>query len=77
MQPIDAIRAATSTAAEILRLTGEVGTLSPNATADIIAVDGDPDVDIAAIRRVRFVMADGRIFRNDVTAQKFNWAWGQ
>lgn len=77
MKPIDAIRAATSTAAEVLRLTGEVGTLSPNATADIIAVDGDPDVDIAAIRRVRFVMADGRIFRNDVTPQKFNWAWGQ
>jgi imidazolonepropionase-like amidohydrolase len=77
MKPIDAIRAATTTAAEILRLSGEVGTLAPNATADVIAVDGSPDTDIAAIRRVRFVMADGRIFRNDVTSQRYNWAWGQ
>lgn len=76
MKPIDAIRTATTTAAEILRMSGEVGTLAPNATADLIAVDGTPDVDIGAIKRVRFVMADGRIFRNDITSQRFNWAWG-
>lgn len=76
MKPIDAIRAATTTAAEILRMSGEVGTLSANATADLIAVEGSPDVEIAAIRRVRFVMADGRIFRNDITGQRYNWAWG-
>lgn len=77
MKPIDALRAATTTAAEILRMEGEVGTLAANATADLVAVDGSPDVDIAAILRVRFVMADGRVFRNDVTPQRFNWAWGQ
>jgi imidazolonepropionase-like amidohydrolase len=76
MRPIDAIRSATSTAAEILRMSGEVGTLAPDSTADLIAVDGEPDVDIDALRRVRFVMADGRIFRNDITAQRYNWAWG-
>jgi imidazolonepropionase-like amidohydrolase len=76
MKPIDAIRAATTTAAEILRMSGEVGTLNPNATADLIAVDGNPDVDIAAIKRVRFVMADGRIFRNDITNQRYDWTWG-
>jgi imidazolonepropionase-like amidohydrolase len=76
MKPIDAIRTATSTAAEILRMSGEVGTLAQNATADLIAVDGEPDVDIGAISRVRFVMADGRIFRNDITNQRYNWAWG-
>jgi imidazolonepropionase-like amidohydrolase len=75
MKPLDAIRAATTTAAEILRLSGEVGTLAADATADVIAVDGNPDVDIAAIRRVRFVMADGRIFRNDITNQRYGWAW--
>jgi imidazolonepropionase-like amidohydrolase len=75
MKPLDAIRAATTTAAEILRLSGEVGTLAADATADVIAVDGNPDVNIAAIRRVRFVMADGRIFRNDITNQRYGWAW--
>jgi imidazolonepropionase-like amidohydrolase len=77
MKPIDAIRTATTTAAEVLRMDGEIGTLAPNATADIIAVEGNPDSDIGAIRRVRFVMADGRVFRNDVTSQRFNWAWGE
>jgi imidazolonepropionase-like amidohydrolase len=77
MKPIDAIRAATNVAAEALRMDGEIGTLSSGSTADLIAVAGDPDIDIEAITRVRFVMTNGRVFRNDVTGQRFGWAWDQ
>ena len=41
----------------------------------IIAVRGDPTAQIESIRDVRFVMADGRIFKNDITHQKFSWEW--
>ena len=77
MQPIEAIRAATSVAAEVLRMNGEIGTLAKGSTADLIAVAGEPDVNIGAIKQVRFVMTNGRIFRNEVTGQRFGWAWGQ
>jgi imidazolonepropionase-like amidohydrolase len=75
MRPIDAIRSATSTAAEVLRMQGVVGTLSHNANADIIAVEGDPTQNISDIKKVRFVMANGRIFRNRITSQRYSWEW--
>lgn len=75
MSPLQAIRSATSVAATVLRLDGQVGTLAPGSDADIIAVAGNPAVSIADIHKVRFVMADGRIFRNDITSQRFNWEW--
>lgn len=75
MKPIDAIRSATSVAAEILRLDGQVGTLRPGADADLVAFSGDPTRDIANIHRTRFVMTDGRIFVNKVTPQRFQWLW--
>lgn len=77
MKPIDAIRSATSVAAEVLRMEGEIGTLAGGSTADLIAVSGDPETDIEAITQVRFVMTNGRIFRNDITGQRFAWAWGE
>jgi imidazolonepropionase-like amidohydrolase len=75
MKPIDAIRSATSVAATVLRLEGQIGTLKPGSDADIVAVSGNPLEAIADIHNVRFVMTDGRIFRNDVTSQRFPWAW--
>jgi imidazolonepropionase-like amidohydrolase len=59
--PIDAIRAATVNAATALGLRG--GTLAPGAPADLIAVDGNPLQDPAALTRVVFVMRDGQIVR--------------
>ena len=59
MSPIEAIRSATTRAAELLRMEKQVGTLAPGAFADLIAVDGDPLADIAALQRVRFVMKGG------------------
>ncbi|MGW0787091.1 amidohydrolase family protein [Streptomyces sp. NPDC002911] len=45
-QPIDVIRAATSTAAELLGMRGEIGTLEPGAHADLVVLRGDPLTDI-------------------------------
>jgi imidazolonepropionase-like amidohydrolase len=75
MAPLDAIRAATTVAAEVLRMDGRIGTLAPNADADVIAVAGDPTRDIVSIKKVEFVMANGRIFRNRITHQLYPWEW--
>ena len=61
--PMAAIVATTSLAAESLNLQGEVGALAPGLQADIIAVDGDPISDITALRRVQFVMKGGRVVK--------------
>jgi imidazolonepropionase-like amidohydrolase len=62
-RPMDAIVSATSLAAESLGLERELGALALGLQADLVAVDGDPLQDIAALRRVVFVMRGGRIFR--------------
>jgi imidazolonepropionase-like amidohydrolase len=61
--PMDAIVSATSLAAESMGLDKEVGSLAPGLQADIVAVEGNPLQDIAAMRRVRFVMRGGKIYR--------------
>jgi imidazolonepropionase-like amidohydrolase len=60
-RPIDAMKSATSVAAESLRMGDTLGRLAPGYVADIIAVAGDPTRDINALRSVKFVMAQGRI----------------
>lgn len=62
---IDAIRAATIGAATALGLADSLGTISSRMIADIVAVDGDPLTDPAALQRVRFVMSRGRVVRKN------------
>jgi len=66
MSPIEVIRSATSRAAEMLDMVGQIGVLAPGAYADIVAVNGDPLRDINALGNVQFVMKDGGVFRNEV-----------
>jgi imidazolonepropionase-like amidohydrolase len=66
MTPIQAIQAATTRAAELLEMQGQVGVIAPGAYADIVAVEGDPLKDVNALRDVRFVMKDGKVFRNEL-----------
>jgi len=63
MPPLEAILTATRHAAELLKISDRLGTLEPGKLADVIAVEGDPLADIAAMRRVVFVMKDGEVFK--------------
>ncbi len=65
MTPMDAIRSATSRAAELLDRQGQLGEIRPGAFADLVAVDGDPLADIKELEHVRFVMKDGKVFKNE------------
>lgn len=64
-----AIRAATSNAAEMLDAQGELGVVAAGAFADIIAVQGDPLKDVKELAKVRFVMKGGSVFKNDLAAK--------
>ncbi|MBN1209536.1 MAG: amidohydrolase family protein [Myxococcaceae bacterium] len=68
LPPIEAIRAATSRAAELLGLQEHVGTLEPGRYADLIALSGDPLADVTELQRVRFVMKGGLVVRNELTS---------
>jgi imidazolonepropionase-like amidohydrolase len=63
-QPMDALVSATSLAAASLGLEKEIGTLAPGFEADLIATDGDAGRDITALRRVKFVMRAGTVYRS-------------
>ena len=68
MQPLDVIRAITTNAAELLGWQDRVGAIEPGKSADLVAVSGDPIADIHELERVRFVMKDGQIVRNDLSS---------
>ncbi|BBX01435.1 amidohydrolase [Mycolicibacterium moriokaense] len=65
MTPMQALRAATVTSAELIETDDELGRLAPGYLADIIAVPGDPSQDITTTLDVRFVMKDGRVYKQD------------
>jgi imidazolonepropionase-like amidohydrolase len=66
MTSMAAIQAATSRAAEMLGMAGDLGVVAPGAYADIVAVPGDPLKDVKVLERVGFVMKDGRIYRDEL-----------
>jgi imidazolonepropionase-like amidohydrolase len=65
MPPLEAIKCATVNAAELIGVSDKVGTIEKGKLADIVAVDGDPVQDIRAMGRVKFVMKDGVVYRQD------------
>jgi imidazolonepropionase-like amidohydrolase len=64
MTPMQAIRTATSDAAELLGWSDRLGGVDPGKLADMVAVSGDPLSDITELERVKFVMKDGVVFKN-------------
>lgn len=63
MSPLAALRAATSVNARVLRIADQVGSVRPGLLADLLAVDGDPTRDIRAVGRVRLVVKNGAVVR--------------
>jgi imidazolonepropionase-like amidohydrolase len=63
LTPMDAIKAATVNAADLLGLSDIIGSLEPGKQADLIAVDGDPLSDVTVLKRVGFVMKGGKVVK--------------
>ncbi|MCX6603538.1 MAG: amidohydrolase family protein [Acidobacteria bacterium] len=61
---MEVLTSANSVAAESLGLGDQIGTIAPGFAADLIAIEGDPLKDITAVRRVVFVMKDGKVYKN-------------
>ena len=65
MKPYEAFQAATVNAAQLLSLPGKAGVVATGSFADIIAVDGDPRANVELLQHVKFVMKDGKVYRDD------------
>lgn len=63
MTPAQAIRAATSSAADAINRSHDVGSIEAGKYADIIAVDADPLKDVTALEKVSFVMKGGKVYK--------------
>lgn len=66
MTPMQAIRTATTSAAELMGWSEKMGTVEAGKWADLVAVPGDPLKDITELQRVKFVMKSGVVFKNDL-----------
>jgi len=64
MTPIEAIRTATTTAAELLGWQGKAGVIEKGSFADIVAVAGDPLKDVAVLSQIDWVMKGGQVVRS-------------
>jgi imidazolonepropionase-like amidohydrolase len=68
--PADLVRSATTTAARLLRLEGEVGVVTPGALADLLVIDGNPLADIRVLttpdRTLKLIMKDGQVYKNEL-----------
>lgn len=65
MDPMDAIKAATIQAADLIGIKDQTGSIEVGKWADITAVDGDPLQDPQAFGKARFVMKEGKVYRNE------------
>lgn len=65
MPLLQALRAVTSVNARALHLDNEIGSVKPGLLADLVVVDGNPLKSISTLRKVKWVMKDGVIYRND------------
>lgn len=67
MMPLEILRSATSVNAALLNLEGEIGRIAPGASADLIAIDGDPLADVAVLERherIRLILKEGVTYKN-------------
>ncbi|PYV81152.1 MAG: Xaa-Pro dipeptidase, partial [Acidobacteria bacterium] len=72
MTPMQAIQAATESAADLLGWSDKVGSITPGKFADIVAVAGDPLRDISVLENVSFVMKDGVVYKNEASKKRYS-----
>lgn len=65
MPILEAIKSATVNAAELIGVSDKVGTIEKGKLADIVAVEGDPTQDVHAMGKMKFVMKDGVVYKNE------------
>lgn len=65
MKIIDVLKAATSVNARAFHLENQVGAIKDGLKADLVIVSGDPSKNISDLRKVKFVMKDGEVYRNE------------
>ena len=65
MKAIDVLKAATSVNARAFHLDNQVGFIKPGLKADLLIIIGDPSKNISDLRKVKFVMKDGVVYRNE------------
>jgi imidazolonepropionase-like amidohydrolase len=65
MPPMEAIKSGTVTSAALLGKSADLGTIEKGKLADIVAVQGDPLANMKAMLEMRFVMKDGKVYRNE------------
>jgi imidazolonepropionase-like amidohydrolase len=70
MSPVEALRAGTVNAAELMGLSDSIGTVSPGKLADMVAVKGNPLSDVSLLRNVQVVMKDGVVYKNEISPQR-------
>jgi imidazolonepropionase-like amidohydrolase len=68
MSPVEALRAGTMNAAELMGLADRIGSVAPGKFADLVAVKGDPVSDVALLKNVQFVMKDGVVYKNEISS---------
>ena len=65
MTPATAIQAATTNAADLLGIADQVGSLEPGKLADIVAVQGDPLSDVTVLKKIAFVVKEGKVHKHE------------
>jgi imidazolonepropionase-like amidohydrolase len=68
MSPVEALRAGTVNAAELMGLADRIGSVAPGKFADLVAVKGDPVSDVALLKNVQFVMKNGVVYKNEISS---------
>jgi imidazolonepropionase-like amidohydrolase len=64
MTPLQAVRAATSSAAELLGMQNDVGSITPGKYADLVALKGDPLANVTLLQEIDFVMKGGEVHKS-------------
>ena len=68
MSPVQALQAGTANAAELMGLSDRLGSITKGKLADIVAVNGDPLANVEVLKHVQFVMKDGVVYKDEISA---------